>query len=182
MAKAAVKAAIWVRISDPRSGTIKNQLPALQKWAEQRGLEVVHTFETEESAFQGVQQYLDPMMEAARMGEFQVLLIWALDRLSRRGIRAILDITAKLDGYGVTVWSHEEPWLETSDASARELMLSMTGWMARQESQRLSERIKAGLQRAKAQGKKLGRRPGSKDKKKRRRAGYYARYDKRGGR
>ena len=46
--------------------------------------------------------------------------------------------------------------------------MPLTGWVARMESQRRSERTKAGLERAKAQGKHLGRPPGSKDRRKRR--------------
>lgn len=48
-----------------------------------------------------------------------------------------------------------------------ELLYAIAGWVARMESQRRSERTKAGLSRAKAQGKRLGRPPGSKDKRKR---------------
>lgn len=48
-----------------------------------------------------------------------------------------------------------------------ELLLALTGWVARMESQRRSERTKAGLARVVAQGKKLGRPLGSKDKRRR---------------
>ena len=50
-----------------------------------------------------------------------------------------------------------------------DLLYALTGWVARMESQRRSERTKAGLARAVAEGKKLGRPKGSKDKKKRKR-------------
>ena len=52
----------------------------------------------------------------------------------------------------------------------------LTGQLARMESNRRSERTKAGLQRAVSQGKRLGRPPGSKDRKKRSRRGYFARW------
>jgi len=53
--------------------------------------------------------------------------------------------------------------------AGQELLYALTGWVARMESQRISERTKAGLTRVKAQGKRLGRPPGSKDKRKRKR-------------
>ena len=59
-----------------------------------------------------------------------------------------------------------------------DLLLAIAGWVARMESNRRSERTKAGLARAVAQGKGLGRPPGSKDKKKRGPRGYLLRYAK----
>ena len=168
-------AAIWVRISDPHHGTTENQLPVLQQWAEQRGLKVVRTFQVEESASRS-QTSLVPLLDAARMGEFQILLIWALDRLSRRGAAAILNIVAQLEQYGVQVWSHQEAWLGPGSSATQELMLSITGWIARAESERMGERIRAGVNRARPAGKVIGRPKGAKDKKKRRRAGYFERY------
>ncbi len=111
----------------------------------------------------------------ARQGKFQVLLIWALDRLSREGPLATLEIVHRLGNYGVTVASFQEPWLEVS-GELRDLLLAIVGWVARMESNRRSERTKAGLARATAQGKRLGRPPGSKDKKKRSRRGYLLRW------
>ncbi|MFC2038369.1 recombinase family protein [Chloroflexota bacterium] len=70
--------------------------------------------------------------------------------------------------YWVKLISYQEPWTETP-GEIREVLYALTGWVARMESQRRSERTKAGLVRVKAQGKRLGRPPGSKDKRKRRR-------------
>ncbi len=96
------------------------------------------------------------------------MLVWSLDRLSREGALAILSLVHKLTIYGVTVISYQESWTEAPGELA-ELLYALTGWVARMESQRRSERTKAGLARVKAQGKRLGRPPGSKDKRLRRR-------------
>jgi len=61
------------------------------------------------------------------------------------------------------------------------VLYAIAGWVARIESERRSERTKAGLVRARANGKKLGRPQGSKDKGKRRRTGYLLRYAKASG-
>jgi len=62
----------------------------------------------------------------------------------------------------------------------RDLLLAIVGWVARFESARRSERTKAGIARARSQGKALGRRLGSKDKQRRRRVGYVARWERPG--
>ncbi len=96
------------------------------------------------------------------------MLVWALDRLSREGALAILSLVNKLSSCGVKVLSYQESWNEAPGELA-ELLYALTGWVARMESQRRSERTRAGLAGVKAQGKRLGRPPGSKDKRKRRR-------------
>lgn len=57
-------------------------------------------------------------------------------------------------------------------------MVALVGWVAKWESQRRSERTRAGLARARAEGKRIGRPPGSKDRRKRRQSGYFARWAK----
>ena len=97
-----------------------------------------------------------------------MVLVWALDRLSREGALAILSLAHKLSVCGVKVLSYQESWTEAPGELA-ELLYALTGWVAKMESQRRSERTKAGLARVRAQGKRLGRPSGSKDKRKRRR-------------
>jgi len=169
------KAGVWLRVSDPGQHA-DNQLPDLQAWASRRGLEIVQVYELQESAWRGAhEKMLSQVYRDARQGKFQVLLIWALDRLSREGPLATLEIVHRLGNYGVTVASFQEPWLEVS-GELRDLLLAIVGWVARMESNRRSERTKAGLARATAQGKRLGRPPGSRDKKKRSRRGYLLRW------
>ena len=98
----------------------------------------------------------------------RLVLVWSLDRLSREGALAILSLVQRLSVCGVRVLSYQESWTE-APGELGELLYALAGWVARMESQRRSERTKAGLVRVKAQGKKLGRPIGSNDKKKRRR-------------
>ena len=70
----------------------------------------------------------------------------------------------------------QEQWVEAA-AELRELMLSVLAWAAKFESSRRSERIKAGLVRRKAKGLPVGRQPGAKDKRRRKRSGYVARWE-----
>jgi len=171
-----MKAAIWARVSTTEQET-ENQLSNLQSWATAKYLEVVETYSINESAYRGAQRNaLEAMYRDAHQGRFQVLLVWSLDRLSREGIRQTLDIFNKLSGHGVQVLSYQEPWTASAGPEIRELMISITGWIANQYSRRLSENTKAGMARAKANGIRLGRPPGAKDKKQRRRRGHFSRY------
>jgi len=103
------------------------------------------------------------------------MLVWALDRLSREGAAAILNLVNRFKTYGVRVISYQESWTE-APGEIGEILYAIAGWVARMESERRSERTKAGLARAISQGKKLGRPKDSKDRVKRKRRGYLLRY------
>ena len=170
-----MKAAIWTRVSTGEQDA-SNQLPAIHSYAEGRGLEIVQTYTVQESAWRGAHQTaLSQVYAQARAGMFSVLLVWSLDRLSREGVAATLEIVNRLAQYKVKVWSIQEAWTEVG-GPLQELLLSIVAWVARQESERRSERTKAGLERARANGKVLGRPDGAKDKKQRKQSGYYARW------
>ena len=79
---------------------------------------------------------------------------------------AILTLVSRLKICGVEVISFQESWTEAPGELGK-LLYALTGWVARMENQRRSERTKAGLAKVRAQGRRLGRPPGSKDKRKR---------------
>jgi len=163
-----MKVCIYSRVSTGEQDT-KNQSVVLTDWAIQRGYEVVKVYTEEESAWRnGHQRELAKLVADARRRTFQAVLVWALDRLSREGALAILSLVQKLSACGVKVLSYQESWTEAPGELA-ELLYALTGWVARMESQRRSERTRAGLARIVAQGRRLGRPPGSKDRRKRRR-------------
>ena len=97
-------------------------------------------------------------MQDARKRKFDALIVWALDRLSREGPLAILTLVNRLKICGIKVLSYQEIWTE-APGELGELMYALTGWVARMESQRRSERTKAGLAKVRAQGRRLGRPP-----------------------
>ncbi len=169
------KCAIWLRVSGP-SQHAENQLPDLQALAERRGATVTEVYEVQASGWKGQhQRALSQLYADARQAKFEVVLVWALDRLSREGVAATLEIINRRARYKVRVISLQESWTEV-EGPLQELLLSVVAWVARMESQRRSERTLAGLARARAEGKRLGRPQGSKDKKRRRRSGYFQRY------
>ncbi len=167
-----MKVCIYSRVSTGQQDTT-NQSVVLSEWAKQRGFEVVKVYEEEESAWKsGHQRVLANLIADTRQRRFQAVLVWVLDCLSREGALAMLSLVNKLSSYGVKVLSYQESWTEAPGELA-ELLYALTGWVARMESQRRSERTRAGLARVKAQGKRLGRPAGSKDKRKRRRRQWF---------
>jgi putative DNA-invertase from lambdoid prophage Rac len=160
------KVAVYLRVSTKQQSA-ENQLPQLEKWVADRGHQLVAVYSENESAWMsGHQRELARLVQDAKKGRFDVLLTWSLDRLSRLGSLAILSLVHKLSGYGVKVISLQEVWTEAPGELA-EILYAIAGWVARMESQRRSERTKAGLARVRAAGVRLGRPPGAKDRKRR---------------
>ena len=96
------------------------------------------------------------MLDASRH-EFDLLLFWKLDRVSREGISTTLRYLENLKSWGVGWRSYQEPWLDTGNDMVTGIVLSVIAAMARQERQTLVDRTMAGLQTAKRNGKILGR-------------------------
>ena len=137
------KARLLLRVSNSDQ-QIENQRIALRSLCKQRGFTIDKEYEAKGvSAWTGEQRDLiDSVLHDARAGKFNYLVIWALDRMTREGIAATLDICDEFREAGVTIVSHQEPWIE-QEGSFRELSISFVGWVAREESNRKSERNKA---------------------------------------
>lgn len=152
-----MKAAIYLRVSTPEQD-VNNQLPALEDYAQRHKLEIYQIYYELETAWKdGHHPGLAQLLEDARTGKFRVLLVWALDRLSRQGALAILTLVDRLKNHGVKVISYQEAWTEAPGELA-DILYAITGWVAKMESQRRSERTKAGMERARLAGAPIGKR------------------------
>ncbi len=172
------KAALWVRVSTAHQ-VGENQLPDLEKFAAHHAYEVVERYEVSESAWNGgkdggeYKKTLQQALDDAWQGKFSVLIIWALDRVTREGAEGALRILRQFRERDCTVVSVKESWLNGS-SEVQDVLVAFAGWMAAQESARRSERIRAGLARRKAEGKPVGGQlhGRGKDRQKRRTEGY----------
>ena len=171
------KIAIYVRVSkNDESQDPQNQLNPLRDYTKALGGEIVGEYVDLASGGSGDRQRFLQMLNDADRHKFDLILVWALDRLSREGISNTLGYLERLKRNGVALKSLQESWLDTRDDGLGQLLLAIFSWVAQQERKRIVERTKAGLERAKRQGKKLGRPQGAKDFRARRRSGYYLRY------
>jgi DNA invertase Pin-like site-specific DNA recombinase len=151
-----MRVAVWTRVSTDHQHD-NNQLPDIERLCAQRGWEIVKRYSLSDvSAYTGAhQETLGAMLADTHRGEFDVLVVWAVDRVCRQGIEELLRLVRELRERNVALVSVQEPWLSGSDATT-ELLAAIAGWVAHQESARRSERIKAGLARRKAEGKPIG--------------------------
>lgn len=152
-----MKISIYARVSTKSDRQdLQNQLTPLRDWALRLGGEIVFEYVDEASGTKGDRSGLKQLMQDARLKKFDTLLIWALDRLSREGIHKMTGYLEELKRNKVRVLSHQESWLDT-DGPVSDLLIAIFGWVAQQERNRISERVKAGLDRAKAKKIQLGR-------------------------
>jgi DNA invertase Pin-like site-specific DNA recombinase len=139
-----------------------------------------------ESAWKaGHQTELARLRKELRTGhrQYDYLIVFALDRLTRGGIRAIFPLLDSFENLGCKVVSIKEDWIPES-GPLRDMFISMVSWAAKYESDRKSQNTRAGLARTMKTGitkagkpiEKLGRPKGSKDKNGRKRTGYLLRY------
>lgn len=149
------KAAIYLRVSSDRQHA-ENQRPEVEQLVQARGFEVVRVYEEEGSAAKK-RPVFSKMIKAARRGEFSVLVIWAIDRFGRSMVGNLQDLL-DLDRVGISVVSVKESWMDTA-GPVRSLLIAIFSWAAEQERARLIERTRAGLDRARRRGAKLGRPP-----------------------
>ena len=149
--------AVYARVSTRERGQdTQNQLHQLREFAARQGWVVVHEFVDHESGSTDDREQFQAMFQAASRREFDVLLFWSLDRLTREGVFQTLTHLNRLTGYGVHYRSFTEQWFDSCGVF-KDAVISIMATLAKQERVRISERTKAGLERARRDGKTLGR-------------------------
>jgi len=152
----AKRAAIYLRVSTDGQ-TTANQRLALAEVATRRGWQVVATYE--DAGISGAKGRdkragLDAAMKDAIRRRFDVLAVWSIDRLGR-STATVATVLAELDAAGVAIYADREGMDATTPHGRA--MLQMAAVFAELERGMIRERVVAGLTRAKAQGKQLGR-------------------------
>jgi DNA invertase Pin-like site-specific DNA recombinase len=152
-----MKVAIYTRVSGKSNRQdAANQSLQLTEYCQRQGWEYVEYIDRMSGTKADRQAFLR-MFEDARLKHFDMVLFWALDRFSREGVTETLNYLKVLDSYGVAWKSFTESYLD-STGMFKEAVIAILAAVARQEHARLSERVVAGLRRAKREGKTLGRR------------------------
>ena len=152
-----MKAAIYARVSTKDKGQeVENQLRHLREFAASQGWTVYREFIDRETGSTDDRDEFQSMFRDASQHKFDVLLFWALDRLSREGVLETLQHLNRLTTYGVGYRSFTEQYFD-SCGIFKDAVIAIIATVAKQERVRISQRVKAGLETARAKGKRLGR-------------------------
>jgi DNA invertase Pin-like site-specific DNA recombinase len=150
------RAVLYLRVSTVDQHP-ESQLYDLQQLAQQRGLEIVRQYTDHGvSGTRTRRPALDEMMSDARRGRFDVLLVWAGDRLAR-STRHFLELLDEFHRLNIEFISFREQ-LDSSGPLGRAIAV-IIGVVAELERNLLKERVLAGMRRARLEGRHIGRRP-----------------------
>jgi DNA invertase Pin-like site-specific DNA recombinase len=151
-----MRAAIYTRVSTAEQHA-DNQRLELERFADSQGWQVVKQFV--DSGFTGSNGHrpaLKALFESASRREFDVLLVWACDRLTREGTGKLLEYLNRLTAYGIRFRSFQEACLDTVGPFG-DVILALFATFAKLERTRLIERTKCGIERARKEGRVIGR-------------------------
>jgi len=148
------RAALYARVSTTDQ-TTENQLIELRRYAEARGWTMAEYVDTITGTAER-RPALDRLRADAKRRRFDVLVVWRLDRLGRN-LKHLIETLDELTALGIAFTSLNEG-IDTTTPAGR-LQLHLLAAIAEFERARIVERVRAGLARAKAQGRRLGRRP-----------------------
>jgi DNA invertase Pin-like site-specific DNA recombinase len=149
-----VKVALYARVStegqDPEV-----QLSQLRSHVAQRGWEISEEFV--DRGYSGAKEKrpdLDQLMQSAWAGKFQAVLVWRFDRFAR-SVKHLIAALEQFRNLKIDFISLQEQF-DTSTPIGQ-AMFTIIGAMAQLERDIIRERVKAGLERARARGVQLGR-------------------------
>jgi DNA invertase Pin-like site-specific DNA recombinase len=152
-----MNAALYARVSTKDKGQdATNQLRQLRDFCAKQGWKIVTEYTDKVSGKHSDREQFQKMFAAASRREFDLVLFWSLDRFSREGTVETLQHLQRLTAYGVAWRSFTEQYLD-STGIFKDAVIGILAAVAKQERVRLSERVQAGLERAKAQGRVGGR-------------------------
>jgi DNA invertase Pin-like site-specific DNA recombinase len=149
------RVALYCRVSTADQHP-ETQLLDLREMAKQRGLEIVREYSDVISGAKSKRPGLDQLMSDARRHRFDVVLVSAFDRIARN-VRHFLDVLDELSHLNVQFISMREN-IDTGGPLGRAL-LTIIGAISELERSLIVERVKAGMRRAKLEGRRIGRAP-----------------------
>jgi DNA invertase Pin-like site-specific DNA recombinase len=150
--------ALYARVSTRDKGQdTENQLTQLREFCQRQGWTVVHEYVDRATGKRSDREQFQLLFADASQRKFDLVLFWALDRFSREGVLETLNHLQRLNSYGVNWRSFTEQYLD-SCGIFKDAVLSILATIAKQERVRLSERVTAGLEKARKQGR-IGGRP-----------------------
>lgn len=170
-----MKIAIYARISTSFQN-IETQLNPIRDYCNRNGLEVVTEYLEEGiSGTKATRPQLDRLLQDMRDRRFDGIVVYKLDRLGR-SLKHLLDLLSEFKNKGIRLVSVVDGIDTANDSPMNRAFWQMLGVFAELEREIIVSRVNDGLRNAEKNGVVLGRRKGSKDKKRRRKSGYLLRY------
>jgi DNA invertase Pin-like site-specific DNA recombinase len=152
-----IRVAIYARVSTKDEGQdTENQLSQLRTFAATQDWTVYREFVDQETGSKSDRAEFQAMFVDASQRKFDLLLFWALDRLSREGVLETLQHLNRLTSYGIGFRSFAEQYFDSCGVF-KDAVIAIMATLAKQERIRLSERTKAGLAVARSKGRRIGR-------------------------
>jgi DNA invertase Pin-like site-specific DNA recombinase len=151
-----MKIAIYSRVSKDSSDNT-NQLLILRDYCQKMNYEIYDEYVDVVSGGSPNRPEFNLMMQDASKHKFNMLLFYALDRLTREGTRKTIHYLQMLDDYNVAYKSFTEQYIDSSGIF-KDVIIALLSTLAKQERIRISERVVAGLDKARTQGR-IGGRP-----------------------
>ncbi len=149
------RAALYMRVSSVDQHP-ETQLLDLRQMAAQRGYEIVQEYTDRISGAKARRPGLDQMMADARRGKFDVVLVWASDRIAR-SVKHYLEVLDELNRLNVEFISFREN-IDTGGPLGRAIVVIIAA-IAELERSLIIERVRAGMRRARLEGTHIGRNP-----------------------
>ena len=149
------RAALYLRVSTVDQHP-ETQLFDLRQMAAQRGYEVVAEYTDKISGTKAKRPGIDQMMSDARRGRFDIVLVWACDRIAR-STRHFLAVLDDLNRLNIEFISFREQ-IDTGGPLGRAIVI-IIGAIAELERSLIVERVRAGMRRARLEGRHIGRNP-----------------------
>jgi len=150
-----MKTAIYVRVSTDKQ-EVENQLLQLRNYCEKSNYVIYIEYVDIISGAKTSRPAYDKLFEDAHKKLFDLVLFWDLSRFSRAGTLHTLQKLNELEKLGIYWESYQEQYLRSA-GQFKDVVLSVISTLAKLEREKIGERTKAGLERAKKQGKTLGR-------------------------
>lgn len=152
-----MRVALYGRVSkDDGKQDTENQLHELREFCQRSRWSIENEYVDRASGKTADRPQFKRMFEDAAKRKFDLVLFWSLDRFTREGVLETLNHLQRLSASGIGWRSYQETYFD-SCGPFKDVVVSLMATLAKQERLRISERTKAGLQRARRAGKVLGR-------------------------
>jgi DNA invertase Pin-like site-specific DNA recombinase len=147
------RAALYLRVSTVDQHP-ETQFYDLRQMASQRGFEIVAEYTDRISGAKARRPGLDDLMRDARRGKFDIVLVWASDRIAR-SVKHFLEVLDELSRLNIEYVSFREN-IDTGGPLGR-AVVTIIGVVAELERSLIVERVRAGMRRARLEGRHIGR-------------------------